>query len=72
MSRLRGTFGALLKGVALDEITGFTIERWRSGRLKDGIRPATINRALNTLRGALSRAVEWGLLTTHPASATQR
>jgi integrase len=66
VSRLRGTFGALLNGVALDEITGFTIERWRSGRLKDDIRPATINRDLNTLRGALSRAVEWGMLPAHP------
>jgi integrase len=65
-ARLRATFGDALKGLTLDEITGFHVERWRSARLKDGKSAATVNRDLNTLRGALSRAVEWELLPSHP------
>jgi integrase len=65
-ARLRAIFGAIFKGVTLDEITSFHVERWRSARLKDGKKAATVNRDLNTLRGALSRAVEWGMLSTHP------
>jgi hypothetical protein len=76
-ARLRGVFGATLNGLRLDEITGFDVERWRSGRLNGGKEASTVNRDLNTLRGALSRAVEWGLLSTHPlakvkASKTDR
>lgn len=63
---LRRRFGDVLDDVPLNEIGAFHFERWRSARLKAGIAPATVNRNLNTLRGALSRAVEWGLLSVHP------
>lgn len=56
-------FGAL----ALQEITAFQVERWRSARLKK-VTPQTVNRDLNTLRGALARAVDWGFLSVHPLS----
>ena len=49
----------------LSEITAFTVERWRSERLK-AVTPQTVNRNLNVLRGALSRAVEWNFVTVHP------
>jgi integrase len=65
-ARLRSVFGPVLKGRRLDEITPFEIERWRSARLKAEITPETVNRDLNTLRGALSKAVEWGKLAAHP------
>ncbi len=65
-TRLTAVFGPTLRAVRLDAITAFHIERWRSARLKEGITASTINRDLNTLRGALSRAVEWGMLSTHP------
>ena len=76
-ARLAAVFGPLLNGLRLDEVSAFHVERWRSGRLKDGKAAATVNRDLNTLRGALSRAVEWNLLDTHPlakvkASQTDR
>jgi integrase len=66
--RLRQAFGSTLNAVKLSEINAFLVERWRSGRLKDGKAPTTVNRDLNTLRGALSRAVDWGLLKAHPLS----
>jgi integrase len=76
-ARLRASFGAPLRGLRLDEISAFHVERWRSARLKAGLTASTVNRDLNVLRGALSRAVEWGLLPVHPlakvkASKTDR
>jgi integrase len=70
-ARLRAIFGPTLDALRLDEITPFVIERWRSGRLIDGKSSGTVNRDLNTLRGALSRAVEWGLVAAHPLATVK-
>ena len=69
-ARLRAAFGPILDALRLDEITPFALERWRSA-LNDGKAPATVNRDLNTLRGALSRAVEWRLLASHPLATVK-
>ena len=74
-ARLRKVFAGLLP-LPLDAITAFDVERWRTARLKS-VTPATVNRDLNVLRGALSRAVAWELLDQHPlakvkASKTDR
>jgi integrase len=76
-ARLRQVFGSVLNALRLSEINPFVVERWRSARLKDGTATTTVNRDLSTLRGALSRAVDWGLLSAHPlakvkASKTDR
>ena len=39
---------------------------WRTAQLKKGRKPSGINRNMASLRGILSRAVEWGILDTHP------
>jgi integrase len=52
--------------VRLADLTGFAIERWRSSRHKAGAAPATTNRDLAALRGALSKAVEWQVIKAHP------
>lgn len=75
-TRFRSTFKDLLDK-PLTAIAGFDIERWRSARLQAGVQPSTVNRNLNVIRGALSRAVDWNLLTAHPmrkvkASKTDR
>lgn len=51
--------------VSLPEITAWRVERWRSERKKTGVAAATINHYVNTLKGAMSRAVEWGLIESH-------
>lgn len=56
----------------LTEIHGFDVERFKSKRLKAGIKPATVNRDLDRIRGALSRAVDWGMLPAHPLKAVKR
>lgn len=72
MRRLRTVFADLLD-VKLDEITAFRVERWRTKWLKEtGSKPATVNSRVTTLRAALSRAVEWGMVPAHPLkSVTQ-
>ncbi|CAN5530500.1 tyrosine-type recombinase/integrase [soil metagenome] len=65
VARLRVTFAEFLD-TPLTGLSAFAVERWRSQRLKAGVTPSTVNRDLAGLRGALSRAKEWKVLTTHP------
>lgn len=66
--RLRAIFGPDFGSRALDKIDAFTVERWRSARLKGGTSVATCNRDLNCLRAALRLAVRWELLRAFPLS----
>lgn len=50
----------------LHEISLLSVERWRTDRLKAGVKAATINRDVTTLRGLLTKAVEWEVLEIHP------
>lgn len=50
----------------LTKVSAFDIERVKSARLKAGMKPATVNRDLSRIRGALSRAVDWGMVVNHP------
>lgn len=66
--RLEQLFIPLFGEKKLDDITGWDVERWRSKRLKNGISKATVNRDVGALKGALSRAVDWEVLSEHPLS----
>jgi len=65
LARIRAIFVKLLN-VEIGEIDPHAIERWRTKRLKDGRKASTVNRDLVCLKAALAKAVEWGLLETHP------
>lgn len=49
----------------LSAITAWEVEKWRSDKKNSGLKPASINRRLNTLKGCLSRAVEWEIIESH-------
>ena len=49
----------------LSTILAWDIEKWRNLKTKSGMSPSTINGYINTLKGALSRAVEWGIIDSH-------
>ena len=69
--RLRNRF-ADFDGLLLAELSAFTIERWRSDRLKAGKKATTVNRDFAALRAALSKAIEWGLLKqAHPMATVK-
>jgi integrase len=65
LKAIRNTFPAFLK-LRLAEITIARVERWSAGRLSDGLTPATVNRDVIRLKGLLTKAVEWELLTVSP------
>ena len=70
VARLRSRFGAF-DDVRLAGISQFAVERWRSARLKGGVKPATVNRDFAALRAALTKAVEWRAIKAHPMSAVK-
>jgi integrase len=77
---LNRTFGRML----LHEITGLRIEQWKRERLagkwrahgqvaaSQAVRPATVNREMDTLRSIFSKAVKWKKLIENPCVGVQR
>jgi integrase len=68
VDRILAHFKDLFGNKPLAEIIAFSVERWRSSRLKgdDAVKATTVNRDLAQLKACLSKAVEWGLLAEHP------
>lgn len=50
----------------LIELTPALLDQWRTQRLKNSISAETVNRNIATLKAAISKAVLWGLIETHP------
>lgn len=50
----------------LVEFTPAHIDQWRTQRLKKGVTTETVNRDIATFKAAISKAVLWGLIDTHP------
>jgi len=66
VNAIQRNFFDLLGDKPLNEIELRTVDRWRTQRLDRGRKPGTVNRAAARLKAALSKAVEWGFLETHP------
>lgn len=68
LKRIKRNFPHLMN-VMMEEITIWDLEKWRTERINNGIKSATINRDINTLKAALSKALEWGHIKFHPLHA---
>lgn len=68
---IAATFGGLYEK-SLSEVSALEVEAIKAQRLKAGRMPATVNRDLDRIRGALSRAVDWGMLPEHPLRTVKR
>jgi len=70
-ARLKADFGKWLDE-PLYTLNNWRLESWRRDRLKEGVKPNTVNRQIDTLRAALRKGVEWGVITTHPLAGLKR
>lgn len=50
----------------LSKITPWDIQKWRTDKLKDGLKPASINRMISCLKSVLAKAVEWEVIAVNP------
>lgn len=66
VERLTAHFLGSWGHLPLTEIGLARVEQWRTGRLAAGVAPATLNRDTGTLKSALQRAVDWGILDANP------
>ena len=69
--RLGSVFGTLYER-ELRSIVAYDIERFKTRRLKAGIKPATVNRDFDRVRKVYPCAVEWGFLSEHPLRKVKR
>lgn len=66
--RLKKQFYPLFKNTPLKDITAWNVEKWKTARLKAGIKPTTVNRDIAELKSVLSKAMEWSEISEHPLS----
>jgi len=72
ITRITTVFPEAMLRRPMHEITAFALEQWRIQRRRAGVTDSTINRDLDALRGAFSRAVDWRLLDEHPMRDVRR
>jgi integrase len=65
MPRVVSRFPDLLNK-PMDNITVWDVTRWRSQRLKAGVKAGTLNRDVADLKRVLSKAAEWGIIESTP------
>ena len=70
LKRLKSRFDRFLSK-KLSEVSADDAEKWRTSRLKDGAKPATVNRDITTLKATLSKAVEWGMMPANPLASVK-
>jgi integrase len=71
VARLKASFAEHLDK-KLGDLTPWIVEKWRAGRLKDGAKPATVNRDLDDLKSSLTKAAAWDLIEVNPIAGVRR
>jgi integrase len=70
--RLKSKFCVDYGKLKLYEITAWNIEKWKNLQLKNGNKPATVNRDLAELKAALNKAVEWEVIEVSPLARVKQ
>lgn len=65
IKRIKRNFPHLLD-IQIEDITLWDLTKWRTERINKGVKAATINRDITTLKAAIAKAVEWGHVKSHP------
>jgi integrase len=70
---LKTDFGFLAQR-RMDQITPWDIQKWSAEQLKKTkpLTPSTINRRVATLKSVLSKAKEWGFISSNPLAGMKR
>lgn len=71
VAALKAQFGHLMS-LPIASITKSHFDDFKAKRLKQGTHPATVNRDLDRLKAALSKAEAWGLLEHNPLRGVKR
>ena len=71
LKRLKVAFKKFLK-MPMATISPLDMERWRAQRMKDGVKPNTVNRDITAIKAALNRAVEWELIAVNPIAKVKK
>ena len=71
VERLRAVFYPDFGRKRLIDISQWSIEQWRKRRKQNGIKAATTNRELNSLKAALTKAAEWGVIDKSPITSVK-
>lgn len=64
--RLRARFEEDFGRELLSNITPLLVDKWRSKRIRNGIKPITVNRDIAILKSMLTKAEEWGIISINP------
>jgi integrase len=70
VNKIKRHFLPKLKDKKLADISAWDIDKWRSRKLKEGLKMSTINRELTALKASLYKAVEWKLIDKNPIAAS--
>jgi integrase len=65
LQRIRSNFAEFLD-CPMERLTTWDIERWRKKQHAAGKAASTSNRDITSLKACLQKAVEWGVLDSHP------
>ena len=67
LKRIENNFSHLFSR-NMPDIKPWDIQKWRTKKLKKGLKPSTLNRELMALKAVLSKAVEWDVIEANPIS----
>lgn len=56
----------------IDVITGRDLDQIRTGWMRGGNKPSTVNRKMGSISGVFSRAVEWEYISAHPMAKVKQ